>query len=52
LQTLERVNQPAGRFCNLPSERIPLETGMSLAFRGSHPVAESHAFVIAKMPLV
>jgi len=42
------VNQPGCPFCNLPPERILLETQTALAFFDGYPVTEGHALVIPK----
>lgn len=42
------MSQPACPFCNLPPERILLETGTTLAFLDGYPVTEGHALVIPK----
>ena len=46
--TLDRVNRPACPFCNLPQERVFLDTGTALAFLDAHPVTEGHTLVIPK----
>ena len=42
------MNRPACPFCNLPQERILLETGTTLAFLDAYPVTEGHALVTPK----
>ena len=46
--TLERVNRPSCPFCNLPPERVLLETETTLSFFDAHPVSEGHALVVPK----
>jgi ATP adenylyltransferase len=43
---MERVS--ACPFCNLPQERIVLETEITLAFFDGYPITEGHALVIPK----
>jgi diadenosine tetraphosphate (Ap4A) HIT family hydrolase len=42
------VNRPACPFCNLPQERVILETKTALAFLDAYPVTEGHTLVIPK----
>lgn len=42
------MSQPGCPFCNLPQERIVLETKTTLAFLDGYPVTEGHALVIPK----
>jgi len=42
------MDQPACPFCNLPQERVLLETGTTLAFLDAYPLTEGHALVIPK----
>jgi len=42
------MNRPACPFCNLPTQRILLETETALAFFDGYPVSEGHALVIPK----
>ena len=42
------MNQPVCPFCNLPQERILLETESTLAFLDGYPVTEGHALVIPR----
>ena len=42
------MNRPACPFCNLPQERVLLETGTTLAFFDAYPVTEGHALVVPK----
>jgi len=42
------VNTPTCPFCNLPRERILVETDTALAFFDGHPISEGHTLVIPK----
>jgi diadenosine tetraphosphate (Ap4A) HIT family hydrolase len=42
------MNRPACPFCNLPQERVLLETHTALAFFDAYPVTEGHTLVIPK----
>jgi diadenosine tetraphosphate (Ap4A) HIT family hydrolase len=42
------MNRPTCPFCNLPQERVFLETGTTLAFLDGYPVTEGHTLVIPK----
>lgn len=42
------MKQSACPFCNLPQERILLETETTLAFFDAYPVTEGHTLVIPK----
>jgi len=42
------MNRPACPFCNLPKERVLLETETTLAFLDGYPVTEGHALLIPK----
>lgn len=42
------MDQPACPFCNLPQQRVLLETGTTLAFLDAYPVTEGHTLVIPK----
>ena len=42
------MNSSACQFCDLPQERVLLETETTLAFFDAYPVTEGHALVIPK----
>lgn len=42
------MNRPVCPFCNLPQERVILETETTLAFLDGYPITEGHALVIPK----
>ena len=42
------MNQPACPFCNLPKERVFLESETTLAIFDGYPLTEGHALVIPK----
>jgi len=42
------VKSPTCPFCNLPQERILLETDTALAFFDGFPISEGHTLVIPK----
>ena len=42
------MNRPVCPFCNLPQERVHLETEATLVFFDGYPVTEGHALVIPK----
>jgi diadenosine tetraphosphate (Ap4A) HIT family hydrolase len=43
------MNRPACPFCNLPQERVLLETETTLALFDAYPITEGHALVIPKL---
>ena len=45
---MDRVTQPACRFCNLPKERVVIETETTQAFLDAFPVTEGHTLVIPR----
>src|SRR5512136_1919439 len=46
------MKPPACPFCNLPPERVFLESGTTLALLDAFPVTEGHAVVIPKRHVV
>lgn len=48
LHRLARMNRTECPFCNLPKERVVLESETTLAFFDGYPVTEGHALVIPK----